>query len=233
MSSKFWVSKVVMHTGLNVYKENSGDSRFITNSLLVGYKWSQTRFTSCTNLIFFVTFIKLCPIHIQKNVSCGWIEIKESPKYPNTNFNTGNLPKTTFSFHSNDTKRNPGLRYVYIAQLMTHAVIYIWPFTLQLCYKPLGILLREKLRVKRFKYQVMMHCKKFITLTLLDIGPKIFSGRKWRNKNFLHLPLIFLRTIKSSFPGIWEYMYHVKWGAERKLGIHPKTPVVIETFKFS
>ena len=106
---------------------------------------------------------------------------------------------------------------------MTHAVIYIWPFTLQLCYKPLGILLREKLRVKRFKYQVMMHCKKFITLTLLDIGPKIFSGRKWRNRNFLHLPLIFLRTIKSSFPGIWEYMYHVKWGAERKLGIHPKT----------
>ena len=107
MSSKFWVSKVVMHTGLNVYKENSGDSRFITNSLLVSYKWSQTRFTSCTNFIFFVTFIKLCPIHIQKNISCGWIEIKESPKYPNTNFNTGDLPETTFSFHSNDFKRNP------------------------------------------------------------------------------------------------------------------------------
>ena len=114
-----------MHTGLNVYEENSGDSLFITNSLLVSYKWSQKRFTSCANLIFFVTFIKLYPIHIQKNIYCGWIETKESPKYPNTNFNTGNLPKTTFSFHSNDTKRNPGLRYVYIAQLMTHAVIYI------------------------------------------------------------------------------------------------------------
>ena len=86
MSSKFWtllegVLKVVMRTGLNVYKENSGDSRFISNSLLVSYKWSQTRFTSCTNLIFFVTFIKLFPIQIQKNIYCWWIIIKENPKY--------------------------------------------------------------------------------------------------------------------------------------------------------
>ena len=101
-----------MHTGLNVYKENSGDSLFITNSLLGSYKWSQTRFTSCTNLTFFVTFIKRCPIHIKKNISCGWIEIKESPKYPSTNFNSGDLPKKTFSFHSNDTKRNPWVTFV-------------------------------------------------------------------------------------------------------------------------
>ena len=212
-----------MHTGLNVYEENSGDSLFITNSLLVSYKWSQKRFTSCANLIFFVTFIKLYPIHIQKNIYCGWIEIKESPKYPNTNFNTGDLPKTTFSFHSNDTKRNPWVTLCLHCPINDSAVIYLWPFTLQLCYKPLGILLRAKLRVKRFKYQVMMHCKNFITLTLLDIGLKIFSGRGWKNRNFLHLPLIFLRTIQSSFPGIWEYIYHVKWGAERKLGTHPKT----------
>ena len=33
--------KVVLHTGLNVYRENSGGSRFITHSLLVLYKWSQ------------------------------------------------------------------------------------------------------------------------------------------------------------------------------------------------
>ena len=30
----------------------------------------------------------------------------------------------------------------HIAQLMTHPAIYIIPFTLQLCYKPLGILQR-------------------------------------------------------------------------------------------
>ena len=31
---------------------------------------------------------------------------------------------------------------VHIAQLMTHPAIYTTPFTLQLCYKPLGILQR-------------------------------------------------------------------------------------------
>ena len=31
---------------------------------------------------------------------------------------------------------------VYIAQLITHTAIYTPPFTLQLCYKPLGILQR-------------------------------------------------------------------------------------------
>ena len=35
-----------------------------------------------------------------------------------------------------------GLCYVYIAQLMVHTAIYTLPFTLQLCYKPLGILQR-------------------------------------------------------------------------------------------
>ena len=35
-----------------------------------------------------------------------------------------------------------GLCCVLISQLMTHPIIYILPFTLQLCYKPLGILQR-------------------------------------------------------------------------------------------
>ena len=35
-----------------------------------------------------------------------------------------------------------GLCYVHIAQLMTHPVVYTLPFTLQLCYKPLGKLQR-------------------------------------------------------------------------------------------
>ena len=35
-----------------------------------------------------------------------------------------------------------GLCCVYIAQLMTHSAIYTLRFTLQLCYKPLGILQR-------------------------------------------------------------------------------------------
>ena len=35
-----------------------------------------------------------------------------------------------------------GLFCVYIDQLMAHTAIYTLPFTLQLCYKPLGILQR-------------------------------------------------------------------------------------------
>ena len=35
-----------------------------------------------------------------------------------------------------------GLCCVHIAQLMTHPTVYTLPFTLQLCYKPLGILQR-------------------------------------------------------------------------------------------
>ena len=33
-----------------------------------------------------------------------------------------------------------GLCCVHIAQLVTHPAVYTLPFTLQLCYKPLGIL---------------------------------------------------------------------------------------------
>ena len=35
--------KVVLHSGLNVYSESTGDSRSVTNSLLLCYKWSQRR----------------------------------------------------------------------------------------------------------------------------------------------------------------------------------------------
>ena len=35
-----------------------------------------------------------------------------------------------------------GLCYFHNAQLMTHSAMYTLPFTLHLCYKPLGILQR-------------------------------------------------------------------------------------------
>ena len=41
-----------------------------------------------------------------------------------------------------------GLCCVHIAQLMTHPAIYTLPFTLQLCYKPLGILQRVTISQK-------------------------------------------------------------------------------------
>ena len=53
------VSKIVLHIGLNVYRKSSRDFWFVTNSLLMRCKWSQTRPISCTNLIFPVTFIRV------------------------------------------------------------------------------------------------------------------------------------------------------------------------------
>ena len=69
------------------------------------------------------------------------IEIEESPQYKFYN-NIGDLSIRSFWYHNSDTKRNPWVCYVHIAQLMTHSAIYTTPFTLQLCYKPLGILQR-------------------------------------------------------------------------------------------
>ena len=70
-----------------------------------------------------------------------------------------------------------GLCCVHIAELMTHPADYTLPFTLQLRYKPLGILERVT-KVKRFMYQVMMHYKHFITSASLDIGPETFSKKR-------------------------------------------------------
>ena len=97
--------KAVLHTRLNLYWESSGGSRFVTQSLLMLYKWSQTRCTSCTNLMFPLNkFYQSVPIPIQNNMHCWWIEIKKSPKYK-LNDNIGDL-LTTFWYHSNDIKRN-------------------------------------------------------------------------------------------------------------------------------
>ena len=69
-----------------------------------------------------------------------------------------------------------GLCCVHIAQLMTHPTIYTLPFTLQLCYKPLGILQRV---TKSQKVHISSHdgLKKLQNINLLDIGPKASQGR--------------------------------------------------------
>ena len=61
--------KVVLHTGLNVFRESSGGSRFVTHRLLALYKWSQTISTSGNNLIFpLKNFHQNVPISIQNNM---------------------------------------------------------------------------------------------------------------------------------------------------------------------
>ena len=50
--------------------------------------------------------------------------------------------KQSFDIIAMTPRGTLGLCCVHIAQLMTHPAIYTLPFTLQLCYKPLGILQR-------------------------------------------------------------------------------------------
>ena len=64
------------------------------------------------------------------------------------------MPVRSFLYHSNDTKRNPWVMCVHIAQLMTHPAIYTLTLTLQLCYKPLGILQRV---TKSQKVHISIH----------------------------------------------------------------------------
>ena len=73
------------------------------------------------------------------------------------------------------TRGTLGLRCVHIAQLMTHPIIYTLPFTLQLFYKPPGIMQRT---TKSQKVYMSSHdgYKHFIPLTLVDIGPRVFQG---------------------------------------------------------
>ena len=125
------VLKVVLHTGLNVYKQSCRGFPLITNSFLLCYKWSQTRSILCSSFIFHVTFTKVSAILIQNNyIYCWGIKIKESPQYKLYD-NIGDLSKTTSWNRSNGTKRNPWV------MLFSHCAVNELLFTLHLCYNPL------------------------------------------------------------------------------------------------
>ena len=64
--------------------------------------------------------------------------------------------KTLFDMIAMTPRVTLGLCCVYIAQLITHTAIYALPFTLQLCYKPVGILQRVT-KSQMFIYQVMIN----------------------------------------------------------------------------
>ena len=124
----------------------------------------------------------MCSIPIQNHIHCWWIEIKESPKYK-LHDNIGDLEKTTFWYHSNDTKGTLGLCCAHIAQLMTYPAISTLPFTLQLCYKPLGILQRvtKSWSVHRSRHDRLPN---FITSILLKIGSR--GSQSSSNPSFPH-----------------------------------------------
>ena len=69
-----------------------------------------------------------------------------------------------------------GLCCVQIAQLMTYPAIYTLPFTLQLYYKPPGILQRV---TKSQIVHISSHdeLQNFITSNVLTVGPRVCQSR--------------------------------------------------------
>ena len=97
-----------------------------------------------------------------------------------------------------------GLCCVHIAQLMTHPAIYTLPFTLQLCYKPLGILQRV---TKSQKVHISSHdgLQKLHNINFVWHWSQGFQERKHNSRNFPLLWSIFLRTIDLLLFIQWAY----------------------------
>ena len=112
----------------------------------------------------------------------AWIVIEESPEYKFYD-NIRDLSVRSFWYHSNDTKRNPWVMCVHIAQLMTHPAMYTIPFTLQLCYKPLGILQRV---TKSQKVHISSHdgLKKLHNIKFAWHRPQNLPEKEHSSRNF-------------------------------------------------
>ena len=82
-----------------------------------------------------------------------------------------------------------GLCCVHIAQLMTHPAVYTLPFTLQLCYKPLGILQRV---TKSQKVHISSH-------DVLQKSHTSEEGGAHLRISFWHLLMNFEKPEKSEF----------------------------------
>ena len=95
-------------------------------------------------------------------------------------------------------RRTLRLCSIHIAQLMTHPAIYTIPFTLQLCYKPLGILQRI---TKSQKFYISSHngLQKIHNINFVWHRWQSFPEREQSSRNFCLFPSDFLRTINSAF----------------------------------
>ena len=113
----------------------------------------------------------VCPIPIQNNMHYWWIEKRKDLK---TIFIIifEICQKEPFDIITMIPTGTLGLCCVHIAQLMTHPVVYALPFTLQLCYKPLGILQKV---TKSQMVHISSHggLQNFITSKLLTTGPRV------------------------------------------------------------
>ena len=93
---------------------------------------------------------------------------------------------------------------VHIAQLMTHPAIYTTPFTLQLCYKPLGILQRvtKSQKVHISSYDGLQKLHNIIFVWYRSQG---FPEREQSSRNVPLLQQNFMRTIDLLFFIQWVY----------------------------
>ena len=92
-----------------------------------------------------------------------------------------------------------GLCCVHIAQLVTHPAVYTLPFTLQLCYKPLGILQRV---TKSQKVHISSHdeLQKLHNINFPGYRSPGFL-REWLEKQeFPTYPVTFLKNNQKPFP---------------------------------
>ena len=97
-----------------------------------------------------------------------------------------------------------GLCCVHIAQLMTHSAIYTTLFTLQLCYKSLGILQKV---TKSQKAHISSHdgLEKVHNITFVWYRLQGFPEREQSSWNFPLLQSNFMRTINLLFFIQWVY----------------------------
>ena len=107
---------------------------------------------------------RVCPVPIQNNIHCWWIEIKKRPKYK-LHDKIGDLLKTTFWYHNNDTKRNGW--FIFWSHWPINDLSSCLLFTWQLCYKPLGILQRvtksQKVHIWRFILKIKYMWRRWST----------------------------------------------------------------------
>ena len=113
----------------------------------------------------------VCPIPIQNNMHYWWIEKRKDLK---TIFMIifEIFQKEPFDIITMTPTGTLGLCCARIAQLMTHPAVYTLPFTLQLCYKLLGILQKV---TKSQMVHISSHdgLQNFITSKLLTTGSRV------------------------------------------------------------
>ena len=92
-----------------------------------------------------------------------------------------------------------GLCCVHIAQLMTYSAIYTLPFTLELCYKPLGILQRV---AKSQKVHISSHDKlqKLHNINFPGYGSRGFLREGLEKQECPPSPITFLKNNQKRFP---------------------------------